>query len=68
MGDLQKSLLSHAEKKILLVDSSKMNACSIKAVATLDEIDVLVTDWEVPAAMLAQLKEIIPQVIVAQPR
>ncbi len=66
--DIKKAMLSHAEKKILLVDSSKMNACSIKAVATLDEIDVLVTDWEVPAAMLAQLKEIIPQVIVAQPR
>lgn len=66
--DIKKAMLSHAEKRILLVDSSKMNACSIQVLASLEEIDTLVTDWEVPAATLAQLRDIIPQVIVAQPK
>lgn len=66
--DIKKAMLSHAEKKVLLADSSKMNACSIQAVAPLEEIDVIVTDWEVPAALLTQLREIVPQVIVAHPK
>ena len=61
----ERRLIDRAEQVILLVDSSKFGSSSGAIVCGLDEIDVVVTDAAIPAAMRAKLDEQGGRLIIA---
>lgn len=61
----ERRLIDRAEQVVLLVDSSKFAGSSGAIVCGLDEIDVVVTDAGIPAAMRSALEAAGVKVIVA---
>ncbi|MGB3413846.1 MAG: DeoR/GlpR family DNA-binding transcription regulator [Microbacteriaceae bacterium] len=64
-ASLKRIVISHSERVILLVDSSKFDQVSANHFAELEEIDVLVVDDQLDDQQLAQLQERVALVIVA---
>lgn len=65
LADIKKAMLKNARKKVLLVDSTKLDSYSIHPLAPICDIYIIVTDWEAPKEILAQLRSIVEEVIVA---
>ena len=57
-ADLKRLMVSHSDRVILLVDSSKMNKQTLSHVCGLDQLDVLVTDDGLRAEDRAQLEKV----------
>lgn len=62
---LKRVVISHSERVILLVDSSKIESVSAHHFADLEDIDVLVVDDQIDPEHLQQLRARVPQVLVA---
>lgn len=54
---LKKAMMENADQVILLLDSSKLGARSLLQVASLEEVNILVTDSGAPADLLSALRE-----------
>lgn len=54
---LKKAMMENADQVILLLDSSKLGTRSLLQVASLDEVDILVTDSGASADLLSALRE-----------
>lgn len=61
----ERRLIDRAEQVILMVDSSKFRSSSGAIVCGLDEVDVLITDAGIPAAMRAELESRGVRLIIA---
>lgn len=64
--DVKRAMLAHSEKKVLLLDSSKMNKRALQYVMPLAEVDTVIIDAAASEADLARLRQIVPSVIVAE--
>lgn len=62
----ERRLIDRAERVILLVDSSKFASSSGTIVCGLDEIDTVITDAGIPAAMRQALEQAGTKIVVAQ--
>jgi DeoR family glycerol-3-phosphate regulon repressor len=60
-------MIAVARRTIVLVDSAQFNHPLLAHIATLDRIDILVTDAEPPRELLEALEELEVQVLVAPP-
>lgn len=56
MANIKRKLMKNARQNILLADSSKVGGISFARFATVDQIDVLVTDTDADPAFLAALQ------------
>lgn len=67
MGEawISKQVMSHCQKKIMMVDSSKFNTIGMNQVATIDEVDILITDNQVGYAVLEDLYKMNVSVLLA---
>ncbi len=63
---LTRRMMSAATKTILLADSSKFSKQGFGKICTLDQIDTLVTDEDIPETTLHQLEEQGVEVIIAR--
>jgi DeoR/GlpR family transcriptional regulator of sugar metabolism len=61
-----RALLNTARRVIVVADNSKWGVIGLSTIATLDQVDVLVTDAELDAAARAMVAEQVGQLIVAQ--
>jgi DeoR/GlpR family transcriptional regulator of sugar metabolism len=61
------SMIAAARRTIVLADSSKFNHQLLGQIATLDQIDILVTDAEPPRDLFNALEELEVQVLIAPP-
>jgi DeoR/GlpR family transcriptional regulator of sugar metabolism len=59
------SMIAVARRTIVLADSGQFNYSLLARIATLDRIDILVTDAEPPKELLATLEKLEVQVLVA---
>ena len=64
-ADLRKTMISRASMKILLADSSKINKCSFISSGSLDQINVLITDWEISKTDIKEISDLGIKVIAA---
>ena len=58
------SMVSRAQRKIVVADSSKVGRTGFTPIAAISEVDVLVTDDEVDARHVKELKDLGIEVIV----
>jgi DeoR family transcriptional regulator, fructose operon transcriptional repressor len=61
------SIIGAARRTIVLADSTKFNHKLLGHIASLEQIDILVTDAEPPAELFRALEELEVQVLVAPP-
>jgi DeoR/GlpR family transcriptional regulator of sugar metabolism len=61
------SIIGAARRTIVLADSTKFNHQLLGHIASLEQIDILVTDAEPPAELFRALEELEVQVLVAPP-
>jgi DeoR/GlpR family transcriptional regulator of sugar metabolism len=61
------SMIGAARRTIVLADSSKFNRKLLGHIASLEQIDILVTDAEPPRELFSALEELQVQVLVAPP-
>ncbi|TFW30072.1 DeoR/GlpR family DNA-binding transcription regulator, partial [Duganella callida] len=61
----ERRLIERAEQVILLVDSSKFNASSGTIVCDLDQVDTVITDRGIPAAMARHLDQAGVRLLIA---
>lgn len=66
LADVKKAMLRNASKRVLLIDSSKICARAVQSVASLDELDIVITDAGIRKEDEQRLKELVPKVIVAK--
>ncbi len=66
LNDVTRAMLAHARKRVLLIDSSKLNQTAIEKTADITEIDVIVTDSGAESSDLHKLRELVPTVLVAE--
>lgn len=62
----ERRLVDRAEQVILMVDSSKFASSSGAIVCGLDEVDVLVTDAGIPAAMAEAVQAAGVRLVIAE--
>jgi len=55
--DIQRAMIQAAQRVIFCLDHSKFDRRSVSFLCPLDEIDVVVTDRQAPAALLADLRD-----------
>ncbi len=60
-------MLNRAERIIAVADYSKFGVVALNDICPLDRIDVLVTDWSVPAKVISEYRSTGLHVIVAPP-
>ena len=60
-------MLEQAKEKILLTDSSKIGKSNLVSAGNLSQIDVLITDWEIPYEDMAKIRKLGVKVVIAQP-
>ena len=65
LSDIKEAMLRNARKRVLLLDSSKLNRIAIQRIATFDDLDIVVTDSGISADDLTKLRAIVEEVIVA---
>lgn len=67
MGEawISKQVMSHCQKKIMMVDSSKFNSVGMNQVALIDEVDILVTDPQLQGSVLKDLYNLDVSVLLA---
>lgn len=65
---VKQAIVDHAEKVIVIADSSKLGRTSFAWVASLASIYTLVTDWMAPPDLLDEIREHGVEVIVAHSR
>ena len=63
----QASIIGAARRTIVLADSTKFNHQLLGHIASLEQIDILVTDAEPPAELFRALEEFEVRVLVAPP-
>ncbi|SHE12653.1 HTH-type transcriptional repressor glcR [Chlamydia abortus] len=63
--ELKKAMVHAAKKVVALLDHSKINKNSIASFASLDEIDILITDYAMPDSELKALKGQNIEVLIA---
>jgi DeoR/GlpR family transcriptional regulator of sugar metabolism len=61
------SMIAAARRTIVLADSAKFNHKLLGHIASLEQIDILVTDAEPPRELFGALEELEVQVLVAPP-
>jgi DeoR/GlpR family transcriptional regulator of sugar metabolism len=61
------SMIAAARRTIVLADSAKFNHKLLGHIASLEQIDILVTDAEPPRELFEALEELKVQVLVAPP-
>lgn len=66
-AQLKRVMVSHADRAVALVDSSKFGHVSFAAVAPLSDLNILITDTAAPAAILEQVRRFGVEVMVAAP-
>lgn len=66
-ADVKKILITHAQKVIVLADSSKLDYVSPAFIARLEHTHTLVTDYKADPAVLEALRETGLDIVVAQP-
>lgn len=64
---IRRSMIAHADEIIAVTDYSKFGVVAMNRVCSLAEVDVLVTDWSVPAKVLGDYRAQGLQVLVAPP-
>lgn len=64
--DIQRAMLKSAQKIIFCLDHTKFGRQSVSPLCGLDMIDVVVTDRQAPAELVAQLRERGVEVLVAE--
>jgi DeoR/GlpR family transcriptional regulator of sugar metabolism len=62
-----RALIATARRVIVVADHSKWGIIGLSTIATLDQVDVLVTDAELDSAARRMVSEQVGQLIVAQP-
>lgn len=65
-AEVRKKMLSKARTKILLADSSKIGKNSFVSAGTLQQIDILVTDWEISESDYNYLTNFGINVVIAE--
>lgn len=55
--EIKKAVISKAERVVLLMDATKVDKRHMFTFASLDDIDVIVTDRELPAHLLSEIKQ-----------
>ncbi len=60
------AMVTNARKVVVLCDSSKLGSDYLVSFASLDSIDVVITDKEAPAAFIEELTELGVQVVIAE--
>lgn len=66
LADIKKAMLRNANKKILLIDSSKISVYAVQYVAALEEIDAVIVDSGISRADEQTLRQLVPQVVIAR--
>lgn len=66
-AQVKKRMLEQAKEKILLTDSSKIGKSNLVSAGNLSQIDVLITDWEIPYEDIANIRKLGVKVVIAQP-
>lgn len=64
-AELNKVMMQAAQKIIVLADSSKFNRRGFSKIADMEDIDLIITDAQVPDAMVRQLEERGIELVVA---
>ncbi len=64
-ADTDRALIEAGRRLVVLADHSKWGIVGIASIARLDQADVLVTDAGMDASVLEVLREVVPNVIVA---
>jgi len=62
-----RALIATARRVIVVADHSKWGVIGLSTIATLDKVDILVTDAELDAAARRMVSEQVGQLIVAEP-
>ncbi len=62
---VRKEMINVAEQVICVADYSKFESSAFTKVCELSEIDILITDWRIPAKAVQQFKEAPVQLVVA---
>lgn len=65
-SEVSRLMMNHSAKKIMLADYSKFNTISMNRVATVEEVDVLITDSNTDQEILNQLREKTAMVITVE--
>ena len=60
------AMVTNARKVVVLCDSSKLGSDYLVSFASLDSIDVVITDKEAPVALIEELTELGVQVVIAE--
>ena len=63
--DVKQAMAAAASEVILLMDSSKFGVMSLMEVVELERIDLLVTDSQAPATMVAELRRRVLDIVIA---
>lgn len=64
--DVKRAMLRNADKRILLIDSSKINIYTVQYIASLDEIDTVIIDSGICKADEQMLEQLVPNVVIAK--
>lgn len=65
-ANVRKKMIQKAEQVILLLDSSKIGVSTFVHVCNLDEIDILITDWNANRSLLKVFEEYKTKIIIAK--
>ncbi|WP_220433313.1 DeoR/GlpR family DNA-binding transcription regulator [Kocuria coralli] len=61
-AQVNRMFLEHAHRRVVVADSTKSGTVGLYGFADLDAVDDLITDWELPDAVVAELEEKITRV------
>ena len=65
-GDVKRAYIKNAQERILVVDSSKFGHHNKYVFAHIDEIDTVITDWEIGKECAEKIRESGKQLIIAK--
>ena len=65
-GDVKRAYIKSAQERILVVDSSKFGHHNKYVFAHIDEIDTVITDWEINKECAEKIRESGKQLIIAK--
>lgn len=65
-AELNRVMMQAAQKVIVLADSTKFNRRGFSKIADMDDVDLIITDADVPAAMVRRLEEMGIELIIAK--
>ncbi len=65
-GDVKRAYIKSAQHRILVVDSSKFGHHNKYVFAQMDEIDTIITDWEIDKTCIERIKNLGKNLIIAK--